>query len=148
MAYNDALAAYKETKIKTANHGQLLLMLYDEAIRQLDRGIELLELNNSGKKDPARIELIGKAILKTQDILTELMVSLDFDKGEDIAKNLFALYTWFSRELMDANIKQDMAAILSVRNMMNDLRTAWHEIAMKNAAESPNRELAGLNIAG
>ena len=148
MAYNDALSTYKETRIKTANQGQLLLMLYDEAIKQLDRGLELLELNETGKKDPGRIELIGKAILKTQDILTELMVSLDFDQGEDIAKSLLALYTWFSRELLDAGITHDRARITVVRNMMNELRIAWHEIALQNAAEAPKRELVGVNIAG
>ena len=148
MAYNNALSTYKETRIKTASQGQLLIMLYDEAIKQLDRALDLMELNHSGKKDPGRIELIGKAILKTQDIITELMVSLDFDVGEDIAKNLFALYTWFSRELMDANIKQEAGKIMMIRNMMNELRTAWHEIAIKNAAETPNREVAGVNIAG
>jgi len=148
LAYNDALSTYKETRIKTASQGQLLLMLYDEAIKQLDRGLDLMQLNNSGKKDPKRIELFGKAIQKTQDILTELMVSLDMEQGEDIAKNLLSLYTWFSRELLDASIQQNMARIMMVRNMMDQLRTAWHEIAMKNAVEAPNRELAGLNIAG
>ena len=148
MAYNNALSTYKETRIKTASQGQLLIMLYDEAIKQLDRALDLMELNHSGKKDPGRIELIGKAILKTQDIITELMVSLDFDVGEDIAKNLFALYTWFSRELMDANIKQDAGKIMMIRNMMNELRAAWNEIAIKNAAETPKREVAGVNIAG
>jgi len=148
LAYNNALSTYKETRIKTAGQGQLLMMLYDEAVKQLDRALELLELNNSGKKDPGRIELIGKAVSKTQDILTELMVSLDFDQGGDIAKNLFALYTWFSRELMDASIKQDTARIMTVRSMLNELRTVWHEIIAKNAVETPNREVVGVNIAG
>ena len=148
MAYNNALSTYKETRIKTAGQGQLLMMLYDEAVKQLDRALELLELNNSGKKDPGRIELIGKAINKTQDIVTELMVSLNFDQGGDIAKNLFALYTWFNRELMDASIKQDAARIITVRSMLNELRTAWHEIAAKNAVETPDREVVGVNLAG
>lgn len=148
MAYNNALSTYKETRIKTASQGQLLIMLYDEAIKQLDRSLELLELNKSGKKDPGRIELIGKAITKTQDILTELMVSLNFEQGEEIAKNLFALYTWFSKELLDASIKQDAKRILTIRNMMSELRTAWHEIARKNTMETSNREVAGVNIAG
>ena len=148
LAYNNALSTYKETRIKTAGQGQLLLMLYDEAVKQLDRTLELLELNNSGKKDPGRIELIGKAVSKTQDILTELMVSLDFERGGEIAKNLFALYTWFSRELLDASIKQEAARIMPVRSMLNELRTAWHEIAAKNAVETPNREVVGVNIAG
>ena len=146
MAYTNAFSTYKETRIKTASQGQLLLMLYDEAIKQLDRSLEMLELNNSGKKDPGRIELIGKALSKTQDILTELMVSLDFEQGDNIAKNLLSLYTWFSRELLDASIKQDAPRIMTVRNMMDQLRTAWHEIAMKNAVETSNREVVGVNV--
>jgi flagellar protein FliS len=123
-------------------------MLYDEAVKQLDRGLGLLELNNSGKKDPGRIEQIGKSIMKTQDIVTELMVSLDFDQGEEIAKNLFALYTWFNRELVEANIKQDVQRIMVVRDMLNELRNTWQQIAAKSAAETVNREVIGVNIAG
>ena len=148
LAYKDAFSTYKETKIKTASQGQLILMLYDEAIKQLKQALELLELNNSGKKNPGRIELIGKAIMKTQELITELMVSLDFDKGGEIAQNLFSLYTWFNRELIEANIKQDSQRILDVKNMLSDLRGAWNEIAIKNPSEAANREVAGVNIAG
>ena len=148
MSYNNALSTYKETRIKTASQGQLLLMLYDEAIKQLDRSLELLELNVTGRKDPGRIEHIGKSIMKTQDIITELMVSLDFEQGEEIAQSLFSLYTWFNRELLDANIKQDIQRVMVVRNMMNDLRNTWYEIAAKNVTEAVNREVTGVNIAG
>ena len=148
MAYSNALSTYKETRVKTASQGQLLIMLYDEAIKQLDRSLELLELNYSGKRDPGRIEHISKSIMKTQDIITELMVSLDFHQGEEIAKSLFSLYTWFNKELLEANIAQDIQRIMIVRNMMSDLRSAWHEIAVKNAAEAVNREVTGVNIAG
>ena len=123
-------------------------MLYDEAIKQLDRCLELLKLNNSDKKSPGRIEHIGKSIMKTQDIITELMVSLDFEQGEEIAKNLFSLYTWFNRELLEANIKQDIQRIMVIRDMLNDLRNAWHEIGVKNSAEAVKREVTGINIAG
>ena len=148
MAYNNALSTYKETRIKTASQGQLLLMLYDEAIKQLDRSLELLKLNNSGKKNPGRIEHIGKSIMKAQDIITELMVSLDFEQGEEIAKNLFSLYTWFNRELLEANIAQDTQRIMIVRDMLNDLRAVWHDIVVKNTAEAANRQVTGVNIAG
>jgi flagellar protein FliS len=123
-------------------------MLYDEAVKQLDRSLELLGLNNSGKKDPGRIEQIGKSIMKTQEIITELMVSLDFEQGEEIAKNLFALYTWFNRELLEANIKQDIQRIMVVRDMINDLKGAWHQIAAKTAADAANREVTGVSIDG
>jgi flagellar protein FliS len=123
-------------------------MLYDEAVKQLDRGLELLALNSQGKKDPGRIEKISKAMLKAQEILTELMASLDFERGADIAKNLFALYTWFNQELLEANLKQDPRRITVVRNMVHELRGAWAQIAAKNPVEMANRPAAGVNIAG
>ena len=148
MAYRNVLSTYRETRIKTASQGQLIIMLYDEAVRQLDQALDLLGLNDSGKKDPSRIEKIGKAVVKTQDIVSELMVSLDFEQGGEIAKNLFSLYTWFNRELMEANIGQSAQRISTVRNLIDDLRNTWQEVVVTNAAETANREVVGLNIAG
>jgi len=145
MAYN-ALSAYKETRIRTASQGQLIVMLYDEAVRQLDKGLELIGLNSSGKKDPSSIEVIGKAIIKARDIITELMVSLDFEQGGEIAQNLFALYTWFNKELMEAHMNMDSKRITAVRNMMNELRGSWVDICAKTSAEG--RSVEGVNIAG
>jgi flagellar protein FliS len=146
MAYSNALSAYRETRIRTASQGQLIIMLYDEAVRQLDRALELMGLNAGGKKEPGRIEHIGKAITKTQDILTELMVSLDFDQGGEIAKNLFALYTWFNKELLEAHMEQDLTRLTVARNQINDLREAWSEVAIKSA--EAGRPVEGVNIAG
>jgi flagellar protein FliS len=123
-------------------------MLYDEAVKQLDHGLELMGLNNAGKKDPARIEKIGKAVVKTQEIITELMVSLDFEQGGDIAKNLFALYTWFNQELLEANIAHDVTRVTSVRNMLSELRDAWSNIVATTATETAGKPPMGLNIAG
>ena len=146
MAYKDASSTYKETSVKTASQGQLIVMLYDGAIKQLTRAIELMELNNSQKKDPSRYELIGKSIMKTEEILTELMVSLDFEQGGEISKNLFSLYTWFNRELVESNMSQDLNRVLTVRSMLSDLRNTWSKIASHAGSQKP--EAAGLDIAG
>jgi flagellar protein FliS len=148
LAYSNALSTYKETRIKTASQGQLIIMLYGEAVRQLDLALGAFGLSDSGKKDPGKIEKISNAVVKTQEIVSELMVSLDFEQGGEIAKNLFSLYTWFNRELMEANISQDGRRISVVRNHIDGLRTAWQEIVATNAAETANREVVGLNIAG
>jgi flagellar protein FliS len=148
MAYTNALSAYRETRVKTASQGQLIIMLYDEAVRQLDHGLELLTLNAMGKKDPARIEQIGKAVVKTQAIITELMVSLNFEQGGDIAKNLFSLYTWFNQELLEANILQDLKRIDNVRSQLSDLRNTWIEVIAKNTSEGAGQAPVGINIAG
>jgi flagellar protein FliS len=133
--------------VKTASQGRLIIMLYDEAVKQLDKALELMEAD-AAKKDPGRIETINKAVLKTQDIVTELEVSLDFDQGGEIAKNLFALYTWFNQELLSANFNQDHKRLLGVRNMLNDLRDAWSKVAATAAAERAVEPGPGLNIAG
>lgn len=148
MAYTNALSAYRETRIKTASQGQLIIMLYDEAVKSLDRGLELLDLNTRGKKDPGRIEHINRAILKVQEIITELAVSLDFEQGGEIAKNLFSLYTWFNQELLEGNIKQDLNRLTVIRNLLNELRGAWLEIVSKTAAENTGKVVGGINIAG
>ena len=147
MAYKTALSTYKEIRVNTASQGQLIIMLYDGAVRQLDQALSLLQMNDA-KKDPGRIEKIGKAVVKAQEIVSELMVSLDFEKGGEIASNLFSLYTWFNRELMEANINQDRRRISVVRNLMEDLRAAWQEIALSAAVETANHEVLGVNIAG
>jgi len=148
LAYKNASSTYKETRIKTAGQGQLIVMLYDEAIKQLSKAAELLALNISDKRDPGRIEHINKAVMKSEEIITELMVSLDFEQGGEISKNLFSLYTWFNRELVEANINQDTRRMLTVRDMLSDLRNAWSSVANQTPAEKPNREAVGLNIAG
>jgi flagellar protein FliS len=145
MAYS-VLSAYKETRIRTASQGQLIVMLYDEAVRQLEHGLELLNKNKSGKQDPSRIETIGKAIIKTRDIITELMVSLDFDQGGEIAQNLYALYTWFNKELLEAHMGMDTERVETVKNQLLELRGAWAEIASKT--NTVDRPVEGVNIAG
>jgi flagellar protein FliS len=92
LAYTNAISSYRETRVKTAGQGQLIIMLYDEAVKNLDRGLDLLSLNTGEKKNPGNIEKISRFILKAQDIITELTVYLDFEQGGEIARNLFSLY--------------------------------------------------------
>jgi flagellar protein FliS len=148
LAYSNQISAYRETRIKTASQGQLIIELYNEAVKQLDYGLDLMELNAGAKKNPGRIEKISNAVLKTQEIVTELMASLDFERGGEIAKNLFSLYTWFNKELLAANINQEAQRISAIRNMLNDLRSAWIEIIAKNSMEGIGRPSTGINIAG
>ena len=148
MSYNNAISTYRETRVKTASQGQLIIMLYEEAVKQLDKALELLGFDKPGKRNPANIEKISKSILKAQEIITELTVSLDFEQGGDIAKNLFSLYTWFNKELLESNISHDVRRITQIRNQLNELRSAWAEVAAKNNAETAGKAVTGVNIAG
>ena len=148
MAYTNAISSYKETRVRTATQGQLIVMLYEEAVKSLDRGLELLSLNVDGKQIPANIEKISNSMLKAQEIITELIVSLDFEQGGDIAKNLFAIYSWFNKELLEANIAFDVNRITLVRNQLSELKSAWVEIAATNSSDTAGKTVTGVNIAG
>lgn len=135
-----SVSAYKETAVRTASGGKMILMLYDAAIRQMDTAVEHIE---SGTK---QLDLINTAVLKAQDIITELMVSLDFEKGAELAPKLFELYRFFNEQLMEANLKKDPEPLRSVRSMMGELREAWSRIVPTTTVQGRNQN--GVNIAG
>ena len=123
VGYTNAYTAYKETGVKTASQGKLIVLLYQEAVKQLGKALSFIGADN--KVEPGDIEKLNNCIVKTQEILTELMTSLDMEKGGEIAKNLMALYVFFNKELLDANIKHDRQKIESVHRMMDELTNAW-----------------------
>jgi flagellar protein FliS len=144
MTYNsrtDRLKAYKETSVKTASPGKLIVMLYEEALKQIDRAIELL------KSDTKKYDIVNNAIIKSQDVIAELMVSLDFDKGGEVAKNLFNLYMFFNNRLMEGNMAKKFEPLQEVRDNMAELKEAW-EMLEKGTADGNGKSRVGVNIAG
>ncbi len=146
MSYNyQAAAAYKETKIKTASSGSLILMLYSEGIKQINLAIDKM---NVEKIPPQDIEVISNHILKCQEIITELMASLDLEAGGEIAQNLLSIYSYFNQQLLQANVKKDHKPLIPVRDMMLELQSAWKEVVAKQPAQASSEVSAGINIAG
>lgn len=141
---SNPLAAYREVRVKTASPAQIVVMLYEEAVRQCDRALDLM--TDEGGRNPRHVEKINAALGKAQDIVTELMAGLDFDAGGDIAQDLFALYVWFNRELMEANVEKNEKRVRAVRGQLDSLRGAWAEAATK--AQSGGAGQVGVNIAG
>ena len=135
------IRAYKETNIKTANQGKLIVMTYDGALRALSAAADLLD------KKSRELDKVNTNIIKAQSLITELMVSLDFERGGDIAQSLYSLYLYFNRQLMDANIDKDPEPIKEIITHMSELRDAWSAIASKVGGESGNAT-GGVNIAG
>lgn len=137
---SSSVSAYKETSVRTASGGKMIIMLYDEALKQIESAAKAID---SGSR---KYDEINNAILKAQDIITELMVSLDFAKGGDIAPSLFGLYRYFNDQLMEANLNKDTGPLQSVHSMMSDLRAAWAQVIHTTRVEG--RGQGGLNVAG
>jgi flagellar protein FliS len=131
--------AYKEAKVKTASQGRLIIMLYTEAVRQIDLAMEALTLNEGVKY----YSEINASLNKAQDIVGELVASLDFEKGGEIAENLYGLYQFFNRELVESNLTKSEGNLVEVRRLMISLLEAWKTVDTNNP--DPTR---AVNIAG
>jgi flagellar protein FliS len=146
MMNNQGFNAYRETGIKTASQGKLIVMMYDETIKQITAAIG--KIGENGKVKVAEIEGFAKHIAKAQDIITELMVALDMEKGGDVAKNLMTLYTYFNRELLDANISMNKDKLQFIAEMLNSLHEAWAAAAANTIAIQPTPIRPALDING
>ncbi len=142
MSANDPVQAYKEIQITTANQIKLIVMLYDGAIRKI--GLAQACFNEGHK----RYDEINAHLRSAQDIVSELMSSLDFEKGGTLARNLFSIYSYLNRQLLQANLKKDPKPLAEVRKLLTDLRDAWEEISTKKGLEATVRPAGGVNIAG
>ena len=116
MGYSNAYSAYRETGVRTASQGKLIVMLYDEIIKQLNFALSYLLEND--KLETQHIEQFSKHILKAKEIITELMVALDMEAGGDIAKNLMSLYIYFNQELLDVSINHSRSKTLFIHDML------------------------------
>jgi flagellar protein FliS len=120
MSAQTAYKEYKEIQVNTANREKLLIMLYQGCIKFLRFSKKSIEDNN--------IEAANNYIIKSQDIIRELMNTLDRENGGEIADNLYNLYDFMYRELVTANIKKDTAKIEVVEEMMIELLESWQQI--------------------
>lgn len=108
---------YKQTSVQTANRGQILLMLYEGAIKNVKKAAECIDRGDlSGK---------GTHIGKAHDIINELNTTLDFEAGGNIARDLERLYNFMVEQLVKANLENSKDALLGVQKLLESLLEAW-----------------------
>lgn len=115
----NAYSAYKKQSLTTLTPMEIVVKLYDEAERQMNRAIFYI-----GEKN---YESSNNCLKKTQDIVNALRSVLDMDVP--ISKNLDSLYEFFNRQLIEANVKKDVEIIKELLPMFADLKDAFSQIA-------------------
>lgn len=121
MGYGNAANVYKKNQIQTASPKQLVILLYEGAIKNI-RLAELAQEQNDVQK-------VNQHLIKAQDIISELLNSLNYQDGENaIASELSILYDYLLNELLQANLKKDINKMSSARNILNELLEAWTSI--------------------
>ncbi len=117
---------YRQMAVKTANRGQVLLMLYEGAIQHVKRAILAVD-----KKDIAGK---GVSIGKAHDIINELMNTLDFEVGGQVAIDLDRLYHFMTEQLVKANLESSKDPLVQVQKLLETLLSGW-----KQAVEQVNK---------
>ncbi len=113
---------YQQSQVETSSPAKLLLMLYDGALKSIQGArVGMME------KD---YEKANQHLTKAQDIIFELMSSLDLEVGE-VAQNLYLLYDYMIQQLVQSNIKKDPQILTQVESLLKDLRETWKEAVLK-----------------
>jgi len=136
--YGNYQNAYKKASVNTLDQTKLIIMLYDGAIKNASFAVEHMK---SGQ-----IEKVHECLIKTKNIVTELMATLNMDRGGDIAKNLQSLYSYMFSQLIEANMNKKTEPVVIVIDLLKELRAAWTQInsKKKNDAKTQNNQEKGM----
>ena len=136
--YGNYQNAYKKASVNTLDQTKLIIMLYDGAIKNASFAVEHMK---SGQ-----IEKVHDCLIKTKNIVTELMATLNMDRGGDIAKNLQSLYSYMFSQLIEANMNKKTEPVVIVIDLLKELRAAWTQInsKKKNDAKTQNNQEKGM----
>ena len=134
--------SYRQVATRTASPGQLVLMLYEGAIRFLERAQAGFQL-----EDPVEFNTtINDNILRAQDIIRELDFSLNVEQGGELAIQLRRLYDYFDRVLLEANLRKDPTGIGEVIKRITVLRDAW-ETMLAQQGDLTNTQVITTELA-
>ena len=121
MSYSRQATRYRETEVLTATPGQLVVLLYDHLLLSLRRARAAMDSRDLG--------LQSESLEKARNVLTELFVTLDRERGGEVAANLGALYSFLLGELVQVGIRSDAARLDRVAHMIGELREAFAQVA-------------------
>lgn len=113
--------SYRQIAAQTAPPGQLVLMLYDGAIRFLELGVAGFSIDDPAESNMAVHNNLQRAL----NIIRELNLSLNLEQGGDFAVELRRLYDYFDRRIWESNMQKRPDGVREVIRHLNVLRNAW-----------------------
>jgi flagellar secretion chaperone FliS len=117
-AQNNVFNAYKQNSVSTASPGELTLMLYNGCIKFIGKAKVAINEKSISERN--------FNIQRAQAIVGELMSTLNMDIP--ISKEMLPLYEYMNRLLIQANIKNDIAALDEVEMLVTEFRDTWKEV--------------------
>ena len=108
---------YKQQSVMTMTSGQMLIMVYNELIKQLSLAQQAFT-----QKD---ISGVNRYLQKSQKLIRALKGTLNFDYS--ISENLNNLYDFFLSAVLNANVKKDPSELQTLIEMITELRDTFTE---------------------
>jgi len=136
MSAKVAYDEYKKNKVVTASGVELIIQLYDEVIKNIQRARMILK--KSEKLSFDEIKEKTRAINKAVNIITGLADALDMEKGGEISLNLSKLYEFLNMRLLSANLNGDPVMLDESLRILCELREGWIGI-LKQENECRNK---------
>ena len=136
--YSNYQNAYKKASVNTLDQNKLIIMLYDGAIKNANFAVQYME---SGE-----IEKVHDSLIKTKNIVTELLATLNMEQGGEIAKNLKSLYSYMFSQLIEANMEKKSEPVLTVIDLLKELRGAWVQIKEKKKPKEKKGNASGQGM--
>ena len=126
-ATNNAQYTYQATRISTATKEQLLLITYDIGIK----ACRTAENAMSAKDKTPDYDTANREIIRAQEVVRELMVTLNKERGGEMADKLMQLYEYMYQLLVDANMKKEPDNLRTVRGMLEELKQTWESALLQ-----------------
>lgn len=115
--YGGATKKYLQVSMQTSSRGQILLALYDTAIRYARQGAASIRARNVVAK--------GRDLQRVSAIVAELTSTLDRSAAPELCDNLEQLYFYMQGRISQANAMLDAEAAEEVARLLETLREAW-----------------------
>ena len=126
MSYGSRASTYLETQVLSASPGQLVVMLYDHLLLQLRRARVGIEKGDAATRQAA--------LDKARAVLAELMGTLDYQRGGEIARQLSGIYAFLLAELLEVGLRPSAERLDPLSVIVTDLREAYDTISRQPAA--------------
>lgn len=141
MFANGYARTYRANAVLTASPGQLVLMLYDGALKALAIARDGFD---QPEENMARIQIINTQLMKAQAILAELQGGLNLEAGGDFARTMYRLYDYHNRRLVEANIRKQVEPVIEVERLVRELRDAWAQMLTQQVDPASVERVRGV----
>ena len=129
MNYNVSMKSYIETEIQAKTLDTNPHSIIKEVLIELKKNMETLAY--SIDNEPIISSIKSNSFSKSLTAIYILQSSLDFEKGGDIAQNLFDLYDYCKRGIMKGFTTRNSKLIYDSIPPIEEILDGWKQIAKK-----------------